>query len=207
MSQEIQMADRKRLVVLISGNGSNLQAIRDACADGRLPAQVAGVFSNVPEAFGLERARQAGVPASAFPKIQGEARPDYDARLAKAVGDLDPDWIVLAGWMRILTMRFLASFPGRIINLHPALPGTFPGTHAIQRAFESWQNGEIDRSGVMVHLVPDEGVDTGPVLGSREVIFLPGDTLEAFEARVHRAEHELLVEILQGICAGEIKST
>ncbi len=195
------MDKKNRLVVLISGNGSNLQAILDACAGGSLTMQVAGVFSNLPEAYGLERARRAGVPAFAFPKLPDEPRPKYDARLAEAVGRLAPNWIVLAGWMRILTMGFIARFPGRIINLHPALPGTFPGTHAIQRAFEAWQRGEIDHSGIMVHLVPDEGVDSGPLLGQTEIAFLPGDTLEAFEARVHQSEHDLLVKVLQGIGA------
>lgn len=186
-----------RLVVLLSGNGSNLQAILDACADGTLPARVAAVFSNKPEAFGLERARQVGIPAMAFPKQEGESRQEYDRRLAEAVAAYAPDYVILAGWMRLLTMAFLGRFPQRVINLHPALPGAFPGTHAIERAYAAWQRGEIDRSGVMVHLVPDEGVDAGPVLGMEEIRFRPGETLEAFEARVHAVEHRLLVATIQ----------
>jgi len=195
-----------RLVVLISGFGSNLQAILDACASGRLPASVVAVFSNKPEAYGLERARAAGVPAIAFPKDAGEDRRAYDQRLAEAIAQHQPDYIVLAGWMRILTMEFLGRFPNRVINLHPALPGTFPGTHAIERAYAAWQRGEIDRSGVMVHLVPDENVDAGPVLAYEEIFFQPGETLEAFEARVHQVEHRLLVETLARVIAGEIKA-
>ncbi len=186
-----------RLVVLLSGNGSNLQAILDACADGTLPARVAAVFSNKPEAFGLERARRAGVQAVAFPKQEGESRQEYDRRLAEAVAAYAPDYVILAGWMRLLTMAFLGRFPQRVINLHPALPGAFPGTHAIERAYAAWQRGEIDRSGVMVHLVPDEGVDAGPVLGMEQIRFRPGETLEAFEARVHAVEHRLLVATIQ----------
>jgi formyltetrahydrofolate-dependent phosphoribosylglycinamide formyltransferase len=185
-----------RLVVLISGNGSNLQAILDACAGNELPAAVVAVISNKPDAYGLARARSAGVPAMAFPKADGESRRDYDSRLAAYVSTCLPDYIVLAGWMRLLTSNFLSVFPNRVINLHPALPGTFPGTHAIERAYAAWQNGEIDRSGVMIHLVPDEGVDNGPVLASQEIFFQPGETLEQFQARVHAVEHRLLVETL-----------
>lgn len=190
-----------RLVVLISGNGTNLQAILDSCAGGRLPARVAAVFSNQPEAFGLERARRAGVPAIAFPKQEGESRADYDRRLAGAVAEFQPDYVILAGWMRLLTMAFLGRFPQRVINLHPALPGAFPGTHAIERAYAAWQRGEIDRSGVMVHLVPDEGMDSGPVLGVEEIRFRAGETLEEFETRVHEAEHRLLIETIREIIA------
>lgn len=185
-----------RLVILLSGNGSNLQAILDACARNRLPASVVAVISNKPGAYGLTRARNAGVEAIAFPKADGETRRDYDSRLAALVASYSPDYVVLAGWMRLLTSNFLSVFPNRVINLHPALPGTFPGTHAIQRAYQAWQNGEIDRSGVMVHLVPDEGVDDGPVLATQEVLFHAGETLEQFEARVHAVEHRLLVDTL-----------
>lgn len=189
----------KRLVVLLSGNGSNLQAILEACAGNLLPADVVAVFSNKPEAYGLERARRAGVPAVAFPPLEGEPRRAYDSRLAAFVSPCLPDYIVLAGWMRLLSSDFLSAFPNRVINLHPALPGTFPGTHAIERAYAAWQDGQTDRSGVMVHLVPGEGVDDGPVLASEEIPFQPGETLEEFEARVHLVEHRLLVETLRNV--------
>lgn len=188
-----------RLVILISGNGSNLQAILDACADKTLPATVVAVISNKPDAFGLIRAQNAGVPAIAFPKADGESRRDYDSHLATLVSSYGPDYVILAGWMRLLTSNFLSQFPNRVINLHPALPGTFPGTHAVERAYEAFQRGEIDRSGVMVHLVPDEGVDNGPTLATREIFFLPGESLEQFEARVHMVEHQLLVETLEKV--------
>jgi phosphoribosylglycinamide formyltransferase-1 len=188
-----------RLVVLISGNGSNLQAILDACADKTLPASVVTVISNKPEAFGLIRAQNAGVPAIAFTKTDGESRRDYDSRLAALVSTYAPDYVILAGWMRLLSNNFLSHYLNRIINLHPALPGTFPGTHAIERAYEAYQRGEIDRSGVMIHLVPDEGVDDGPTLATQEIPFQPGESLEQFEARVHEVEHWLLVETLKKI--------
>lgn len=186
-----------RLVVLISGNGSNLQAILDACATGELPASVVVVISNKSDAYGLIRAQNADVPAIHFPKLPDESRRDYDARLAEETARHQPDYIILAGWMRLLTSTFLDRFPNRVINLHPALPGTFPGTHAIERAYEAWQRNEIDRSGVMVHLVPDEGVDDGPVLATQEIFFQNGESVEQFEARVHTVEHKLLVATIK----------
>lgn len=188
-----------RVVVLISGNGSNLQALLDACRSGNLPAQVVAVFSNKAEAFGLERARQAGLPALALLPAKDQERSAYDAALGEAVAQYRPDWIVLAGWMRILSANFLKLFPQQVINLHPALPGAFPGTHAIERAYAASQRGEIDRTGVMVHLVPDEGVDNGPVLGQVDVLFIPGETLEGLEGRIHAAEHDLLIDTLKRV--------
>ena len=188
-----------RLVVLISGNGSNLQAILDVCLSGELDAQVVSVISNKADAHGLVRARNAGVEAIHFTKRENEARTEYDARLAEYVSTRLPDYVILAGWMRILSSSFLSSFPNRVINLHPALPGMFPGTHAIQRAYEAYQRGEIDHTGVMVHLVPDEGVDNGPVLATEIVPIGKGDTLESLEERVHHTEHELLVNTLKSI--------
>ena len=196
------MAEKARLVVLISGSGTNLQAILDACASGALPAQVAAVVSNKREAFGLERARRAGVPAIARPRPKEQDRRAYDGELADLVASHQPDWIILAGWMRILSSNFLDRFPGRVINLHPALPGTFPGTHAIERAFDAHQKGEIRNTGVMVHLVPDEGVDCGPVLLQEEVPIREDDTLESLEARIHAVEHRLLVAAIKNAIAG-----
>ena len=189
------------LVVLISGHGSNLQAILDACASGELNAQVVAVISNKSGAFGLERARRSNIPALVKPKITDQDRRVYDAELADLAASFQPDWIVLAGWMRVLSAAFLDRFPRRVINLHPALPGAFPGTHAIERAYEAYQRGEIDRTGVMVHLVPDEGVDSGPVLRQAEVLIQPTDTLESLEARIHQVEQALLVDGLKNLCS------
>jgi phosphoribosylglycinamide formyltransferase-1 len=190
----------KRLVVMASGNGSNLQAIIDACADGSLPATVAAVVSDTAHARALERADIAGIPAVHIGKRPGETRADYDARLADLVTGFDPHWVVLAGWMRVLTMNFLGWFPGMVVNLHPALPGELSGTHAIERAFAEHQTGERVRTGVMVHLVPDEGVDDGPVLASEVVTIEPDDTLDLLEAKMHAVEHRLLVATLHDLC-------
>ena len=191
------MTSPSRLVILISGNGSNLQAILDACASGELAASVVSVISNKADAYGLTRARNAGVEAIYFAKLENESRRDYDARLADQVTSRGADYIVLAGWMRLLTSAFLDHFPNRVINLHPALPGMFPGIHAIERAFEAYQRGEIDHTGVIVHLVPDEGVDNGPVLATEIIPIHPKDTLGSLEIRIHGIEHRLLVQTLK----------
>jgi phosphoribosylglycinamide formyltransferase 1 len=190
-----------RLVVLASGTGSNLQAILDACAGGTLPAQVVAVVSDRPGATALDRATAAGVPAIDVAPAPGEVRSDYDTRLAAAVAAHVPDLVVLAGWMRILTMSFLGHFPDRVVNLHPALPGELPGTHAIERAWHEALAGERTRTGVMVHLVPDEGVDSGPVLATATVPIQPDETLASLTARVHATEHHLLVSALADLCS------
>jgi formyltetrahydrofolate-dependent phosphoribosylglycinamide formyltransferase len=189
-----------RLVVLLSGHGSNLQAILDACANGALPAQVVAVISNKSNAYGLERARHANIPAIALVKRKEQSRGEYDAQLAELVTSYQPDWVVLAGWMRLLSMSFLSHFPNRVVNLHPALPGVFPGTDAIARAFAAYRRGEIQQTGVMVHLVPDEGVDNGPVLAQALVPIESDDTLDTLTARVHAVEHRVLVETLRTLC-------
>ena len=190
----------KRLVVLVSGSGSNLQAIIDACADGELPAEVVAVVSNRSEVFALQRADAAGVPAVHVGVHPDEERSDYDARLADVVAGFDPDLVVLAGWMRLLTMSFLGWFPNRVINLHPALPGDLPGTRAIERAWDEALAGTRTSTGVMIHLVPDEGVDDGPVLGTATVDIDTSSTFEAFATRVHATEHRLLVDTLTTLC-------
>jgi phosphoribosylglycinamide formyltransferase 1 len=178
-----------RLVVLASGNGSNFQAIVDAGLD------VVGLVCNRPEAFVIERAAAAAVPAVVLVANKGEARSDYDARLADAVAGFAPDVVVLAGWMRLLTMAFLGRFPGRVINLHPALPGEFAGTHSIERALAAG----VARTGVMVHYVPDEGMDDGPVIATAEVEILPDDTFDTLSERVHATERALLVSALRSL--------
>jgi len=189
-----------RLVVLASGAGTNLQAVLDATSDGRLAAEVVAVVSDRRDAGALRRAAAAGVPAVHVARRPDEPRADYDARLADVVSGFDPDWVVLAGWMRLLSMGFLGWFPRMVVNLHPALPGELPGTQAIERALDEARRGLRRRTGVMVHLVPDEGVDDGPVLASVEVPILEGDTLDALSGRVHTAEHRLLVSTLAALC-------
>jgi formyltetrahydrofolate-dependent phosphoribosylglycinamide formyltransferase len=174
-----------------------LQAILDAVAGGQLEADNALVVSNRKAAYGLVRAEQAGVPTLYFPLKpyldQGLSREQYDLDLAEHVAIYQPGLIVLAGWMHVLGAGFLDRFPERVINLHPALPGMFPGTEAIRRSFEAFQRGEVEAGGCMVHYVVPE-VDAGPVI-VREAVPIEGkDSLDAFEARMHVTEHRLIVE-------------
>ena len=211
-----------RLVVMASGAGTNLAAILDAIAEGRLDAEVAAVIINRRDAGARVRAERAGVPVHYRPlaSYRSEARPAprhrpaaatasaacdwgptadrrrYDADLADLVAGVEPDLVVLAGWMHLLSSDFLGRFPYRVVNLHPALPGEFPGADAIGDAWKAHQAGRITRTGVMVHFVPDEGVDSGPVIASAEVPIHPGDTFEALSERIHTAEHALIVSAI-----------
>ena len=186
-----------RLVVLASGNGTNLQAIIDACASNQIDAQVVGVVSDKHEAFALNRAQCHNVETAVVAAKPHETRQQYDARLAQIVGGWQPHIIVLAGFMRVLSNSFLSQFPNQVINIHPALPGELPGTHAIERAFTQFTNGTRDNTGVMVHFVSDEGVDNGPVIAQQIVPIHVADTLSSLEARVHATEHALVINALQ----------
>jgi formyltetrahydrofolate-dependent phosphoribosylglycinamide formyltransferase len=189
----------KRLVILISGSGTNLQAIIDACKNGILNAKVSLVISNRKAAYGLERAEQANIPTLYFPlkpyTDASKSRTEYDTDLAKIIDLEAPDLIVLAGFMHIFTPIFTKIFPNTI-NLHPALPGQFPGAHGIEDAFNAFKRGEITESGCMIHVVTPE-LDAGPVITTRVIPFEDGDTLESFTTRLHAAEHELIIEGIQ----------
>jgi formyltetrahydrofolate-dependent phosphoribosylglycinamide formyltransferase len=190
------------LVVLISGSGTNLQAILDAIASGTLDAEVSLVVSNRKAAYGLVRAQQAGIPTLYFPLKpyldEGKSRETYDRDLAERIAPYQPDFVVLAGWMHVLSPAFLDCFPRRVVNLHPALPGMFPGIDAIERTYEAWQRGEVSGGGCMIHYVIPE-VDAGAVIAQATVPLAPGDTLEAFEAHMHAAEHTLIVQAIRSL--------
>lgn len=211
-----------RLVVMASGAGTNLGAILDAIAAGRLDAEVAAVIVNRRAAGARLLAERAGVPVHYRPlaPYRTQARPAaergpvtatasvacgwaptadrrrYDADLAELVASTEPALVVLAGWMHLLSSDFLGRFPNRVINLHPALPGEFPGSDAIGDAWEAYRAGRTSRTGVMVHFVPDEGVDSGPVIASAEVAIGPCDTLDVLRRRIRAVEHELIVRAI-----------
>ncbi len=199
-----------RVVVLASGSGTNLQSLIDACAQGRLDAEVVHVVSDRADAFALERARRSEISSECRPPApllgdsadRGAARRSYDTELARSVADRHPDLVVLAGWMRLLTSEFLGTFPDQVINLHPALPGKFPGAHAIDDAWEAHQTAGLDHTGVMVHMVPDEGIDNGPVVATQRVDILDTDTRASLEERIHEVEHELLTRAVSELIAG-----
>jgi formyltetrahydrofolate-dependent phosphoribosylglycinamide formyltransferase len=201
------MSSPAKLAVLISGNGSNLQALIDAIRLRMLDAQIVVVVSNRKDALGLQRAQKAGIPTRYYPfkpyRDAGRARAEYDADLATLLMAYQPDWVVMAGWMHLFSDAFLRHFPYRLVNLHPALPGQFPGAHAIEDAFAAFQRGEIKKTGVMVHLVPDEQVDSGPVIATEEVPIYPRDTLEMLTNRIHHTEHSLLVNALRRLIEGD----
>lgn len=190
-----------RLVVLASGSGSNLQAVLEACDDGRIDGSVVLVVINRRTAYAGVRARSAGVPVQFRPlgpyrdtiADQRAAREAYDADLAELMRVANPDLVLQCGWMHLFSSSFLERTPGRVINIHPALPGEFPGATAIDDAWAAHLAGRLDRTGVMVHLVPDEGIDDGPVLATSEVPILADDTRETLEERIHGVEHNLLV--------------
>jgi phosphoribosylglycinamide formyltransferase-1 len=181
-----------RLVVMASGQGSNLGALIEAIQAETLAAEILAVVSDQPEAYALTRAHSANIPAYPLPKNPGESRQEYDRRLAELVRNIQPDLVILAGWMRLLSMNFLSHFPHQVLNIHPALPGELPGVNAIERAWDEHLAGQRTHSGVMVHLVPNEGVDDGPVIATTEVPISSGDDLPTFQARMHAAEHRLL---------------
>jgi len=187
------------LGVLVSGTGSNLQAILDSVAAGSLNANVRVVISNKPDVQALERARRAGVPALTIPHQQFPSREAFDRALITALAEAQVDWVVLAGFMRVLTAQFLSAFPGRIINIHPSLLPAFPGVDAIKQALAYG----VKLSGCTVHFV-NRGVDSGKIIAQRAVPVEVGDDLATLSARIHAAEHELFVSALQEIAAGRV---
>jgi len=188
------------LVVLASGNGSNLQAILDACDRGQLDAVVSLVVVNRQSALAAPLAASRGIATHYAPlgpyrerfEDLAESRAAYDADLAAEVAAESPDLVIQAGWMHLFSMAFLGEFPNQVVNLHPALPGTFPGAHAIDEAWAEHLSRGLTHTGVMVHLVPDEGVDDGPVIVAEEIPIDSDDTRESLEARIHSVEHRVL---------------
>jgi phosphoribosylglycinamide formyltransferase-1 len=172
-----------RVAVLLSGRGSNFVALADACTRGEVPAEIVLVVSNRPGAPGLERARERGIPAVA---IAGKGVPseEHEARVLAAIEEAKAHWVCLAGYMRLLSEAFIARFPHRILNVHPALLPAFPGLEAQHQA---WEHG-VKVSGCTVHLV-DAGCDTGPIVVQRTVPVLDGDTPDALSARILEQEH------------------
>jgi formyltetrahydrofolate-dependent phosphoribosylglycinamide formyltransferase len=189
-----------RLVVLVSGNGSNLQALIDACETGVLHSRIVAVVSNRKGAYGLERASRHGIPTHYVPlkpySDRGKPRAEYDTDLAELLNRLGADLLVLAGWMHVFTPAFFDHYREKVINLHPSLPGEYAGPSGIEWAYGAYCRGEIGRSGCMVHYVIAE-LDAGEPVLTREVKLYPHDTLETFTERMHEAEHTLIVDAVK----------
>jgi len=193
------VANPFKLVVLASGNGSNLQAILDTL-HGREGIEVVGVGSDKPGARALERARQAGVETAVFPRAEFADREARDAAMAAWIESHDADLVALAGYMQLLSPAFVARFRGRIVNVHPALLPAFPGLDAIGQALAA---GAAE-TGVTVHFV-DEGVDTGPVIVQRAVPVPASRDRGELEAAVHAVEHQLYPEAIRMIAGGRVR--
>jgi phosphoribosylglycinamide formyltransferase-1 len=187
------------LAVLVSGRGSNLQAILDAVASGRLEARLRLVLSNKPGVQALARAERAGVPTRVLSHRDFATREAFDAALVEVLRAAGAEWIVLAGFMRVLTDRFLSAFPGRVVNIHPSLLPAFPGVRSQQQALDYG----VKVSGCSVHFV-DSGTDTGPIIGQRAVPVLDGDDEAMLSARILEQEHLLLVEVLRALAEGRV---
>ncbi|GAC1360507.1 MAG: phosphoribosylglycinamide formyltransferase [Polyangiales bacterium] len=191
------------LVVLVSGAGSNLQAILDAVSARTLDARVRLVVSNKPDAKALERAVAAGVPTRVLPHGGHATRADYDAALVgvirEALGGSAHGWIVLAGFMRLLTPTFLDAFPHRVLNVHPSLLPSFPGVEAQRQALAYG----VRIAGCTVHLV-DAGTDTGRILAQAAVPVFDGDDARTLGVRILRREHELLPAVLGWLASGAL---
>lgn len=185
--------------VLVSGSGSNLQAIIDNIEAGRLDAQIRIIVSNLPEVYALERARKHGIPSLVLPH-KGMKREEFDRKLVEVLRSHDVELVVLAGFMRIVTPVLLRAFPMRVMNIHPALLPAFPGTHV-------WQ-AEVDYgvkfAGCTVHFV-DEGTDTGPVIMQAVVPVYDEDTADTLNARILKQEHKIYSQAIQLYAEGRIK--
>lgn len=181
-----------RVGVLLSGRGSNFLALHAAIAAGELPAEIALVVSNLPEAAGLARARELGLPAVAIPHAGEPSREAHEEKVLAALAEAGADWICLAGWMRLLSAGFVRRHPRRILNVHPSLLPAFPGLHAQQQAFEHG----VRIAGCTVHLV-DEGLDSGPIVVQRAVPVLDGDDAGTLAARILEQEHRAYPEALR----------
>ena len=189
----------KRIVVLISGSGSNLQAIIDACQLGRLKAEIVAVFSNKADAFGLQRAQQADIATASLAIADYADRDAFDQALLQQIDSYQPDLVVLAGYMRILSAPFVTHYRGRLLNIHPSLLPKYPGLHTHRRAIE---NGD-SHHGASVHFVTEQ-LDGGPVILQASIPVLPSDTEQDLATRLLSQEHLIYPQVIQWWVEGRV---
>ncbi|MDN7138711.1 phosphoribosylglycinamide formyltransferase [Pseudidiomarina sp. 1ASP75-14] len=192
----------KRIVVLISGSGTNMQAIVDACQADRIDGEVVAVISNKADVGGLEKAAKAAIPTAVLSHREFDSREAYDEELLKLVDSFAPDVVVLAGFMRILTPAFAQHYQGRMLNIHPSLLPKYRGINTHQRALDS---GDTEH-GVSVHFVTEE-LDGGPVILQAVVPVFPEDTALDLQQRVHSQEHRIYPLVVQWLCSERLKLT
>ena len=186
---------RVRLVVLISGSGTNLQALLDAAENQSFPAEVVAVGADRADAMGLRRAERAGVPTFVVSPADHANRTDWDQHVADEIAAYSPDWVICAGFMKLLGPAALGAAPNRIVNTHPALLPAFPGAHAVSDALAYG----VKVTGCTVHLV-DAGVDTGPVLAQAAVEVHDDDDHDTLHERIKIVERRLLVDVVAQLC-------
>uniref|UniRef100_UPI0036F4200F phosphoribosylglycinamide formyltransferase n=1 Tax=Marinobacterium arenosum TaxID=2862496 RepID=UPI0036F4200F len=194
------MSMAKRIVVLISGSGSNLQAIIDAVDAGRIDGRISAVLSNRPDVFGLERAEKAGITTEVLDHKAFDSRDSFDAALMERIDSYQPDLLVLAGFMRILTPEFVRHYQGRMFNIHPSLLPKYKGLHTHQRALEA---GDSEH-GCTVHFVTEE-LDGGPLAVQGTVSIEPDDTEESLQQKVHKVEHQIYPLAVEWFCADRLQ--
>lgn len=190
--------EKLKIGVLLSGGGTNLQAIIDAAADG-LPVEIVKVVSSRPDAYGIERAKAAGIPVTALNRGVYEDRAAADQLIVDELQAVGAEYVIMAGYMRMVTPVMLNAFPDRVVNLHPALLPSFKGAHAIDDAF----NAGVKVTGVTVHFANEE-YDKGPIIAQEPVRIEEDDTLESLEAKIHAVEHELYPRVLRIIAEGRM---
>ena len=190
----------KNIVVLISGSGSNLQAIIDACEQKRIPGTIRAVFSNKADAFGLERAREAGIPQHALAANQFASREAFDRELMHEIDAYAPDVVVLAGYMRILSAEFVQHYQGKLLNIHPSLLPKYPGLNTHRQALD---NGDTEH-GTSVHFVTEE-LDGGPVILQAKVPVFTGDDEAEITSRVQAQEHAIYPLVVSWFLNGRLK--
>ena len=190
----------KKLAIFVSGSGTNMQNLIIECHNGRIPAQVVVVICDNPKAKAIERARNYGVTVVVIDRKQFSTQQDFEAAVMKCVDQAKVDYLVLAGFMRILSPEFVNPYKGKIINIHPSLLPAFPGAHGIRDAFEA----KVPETGVTVHFVT-ESVDGGPVILQQKVPVAPDDTLETLEEKIHAVEYQLYPEALRKVLKREVK--
>lgn len=194
------MAKKLRLGVLVSGGGTNLQAIIDRCADGSVDAEIALVVCNNPLAGALERTRRANVPSIVIDNREYASREEFDAAMVAALREADVELVVLAGFMRLISSAFLDAFPGRVMNIHPALLPAFPGLHVQRKALEYG----VRFTGCTVHFV-DAGLDTGPIIIQAAVPVLDSDDEATLCARILEQEHRIYPRAIQLFAEGRLR--
>ena len=192
------MTDRLKIGVLLSGSGTNLQAIIDAIVEG-LPTDIVLVVSSRPDAYGIERARAAGIPTLVMNREKYADVLAADAQIVEALRKAGAEYVVMAGYMRKVTSVMLDAFPNRVLNLHPALLPSFKGAHAIADAF----NAGVKVTGVTVHFA-NADYDKGPIVAQRAVPVAESDTLDTLEAKIHDVEHVLYPEVIGLIAEGRV---